>query len=57
VKFLFDSNVHFMSFDITNMYTNIPTDKLVDIIDPLCEKHVINEKLRHKITKVSKPII
>jgi len=46
-----------MSFDITNMYTNIPTDKLVDIIDPLCEKHVINEKLRHKITKVSKPII
>ena len=39
------------------MYTNIPTDKLVDIIDSLCEKHMINEKLRHEITKVSKIII
>jgi len=46
-----------MSFDITNMYTNIPTDKLVDIIESLCEKHMINEKLRQEITKVSKIII
>jgi len=39
------------------MYTKVPTDKLVDIIDSLCEKHMINEKIIHEITKVSKIII
>jgi hypothetical protein len=53
----FDSNLHLLSFNITNMYTNIPTDKLVKIINSLCEKHLNSEKLRHEITKVSKIII
>jgi hypothetical protein len=52
----FDSNLHFVSFDITNMYTNIPTDELVDI-DSLCKEHSINEKLRHEIIKISQLII
>jgi len=53
----FDPNLHFVSFDITNIYTNIPTDKLIDIIDSLCRKHLINEKLRHEIIKISQLII
>jgi hypothetical protein len=38
------------------MYTNIPTEKLIDIIDSLCKEHMLDDKLRHEITKVSKVI-
>jgi hypothetical protein len=39
------------------MYTNIPTGKLIDIIDSLCYDHMINDKLREEIIKISKIII
>jgi hypothetical protein len=53
----FDSNLHFVSFDITNMYTNIPTEELVNIIDFLCKEHFIQDKLRNEIIKISQLII
>jgi len=46
-----------VSFDITNMYTNILTDKLGDIIDFLSKERLINEELRHEIIKISQLII
>jgi hypothetical protein len=39
------------------MYTNIPTDELVDIIDSLCKEHSINEKIRQEIIKIFQLII
>jgi hypothetical protein len=39
------------------MYTNIPTDKLISIIDSLCHEHTVNDKLRDKMIKISKIII
>jgi hypothetical protein len=53
----FDSYLHFVSFDITNMYTNIPNEKLVNIIDSLCKEHFIHDKLRNEIIKISQLII
>ena len=34
----YDTDLKFVSFDITNMYTNIPTNELPDIIRNLCIK-------------------
>ena len=48
----FNTNLHFVTFDVTNMYTSIPTEKLIDIIDSLCKELIANDKLRHEITKI-----
>jgi hypothetical protein len=53
----FDPNLHFVSFDITNMYTNIPTEEPVNIIDSLCKEHLIQDRLRNEIIKISELII
>jgi hypothetical protein len=53
----FDTNLYFVSFDITNMYTNIPTDKLINIVDSLCKKPLVNDKLGHEIFGVSNTIL
>jgi hypothetical protein len=45
-KIPFNKNLHFVSHDITIMYTSIPTEKLIDIIDSLCKEHIVNDKLR-----------
>jgi hypothetical protein len=39
-------NLQFVSFDITNMYSNGPTDQLTQIIDLLCDQHSANSKLK-----------
>ena len=38
----YDNNIKLASFDITNMCTNIPTDKLPNIIQNLCSINHIN---------------
>ena len=53
----FQYNLHFVSYGITNVYTSIPMEKLIDIIDSLCKEHMVNDQLRHEITEVSKIII
>jgi hypothetical protein len=53
----YDSNLQFVSFDITNMYTNIPTDELINIINSLCKEKSIQEKLRNEIIQITKLII
>ena len=38
----YDNNIKLASFDIMNMYTNIPTDELLNIIQNLCSINYIN---------------
>ena len=33
----FNPNLQFVSFDITSIYANVPTDQLIHIIDYLCD--------------------
>jgi len=39
------------------MYTNIPTDELLTIIESACEKNVVEEGLKHDIIKLLKVIM
>lgn len=41
-----DPYLQFGSFDITNMYSNVPTDELINIIDSMCDQHNISGKLK-----------
>jgi hypothetical protein len=53
----FDQNLKLASFDISNMYTNIPTDELLTIIESACENNVVEEALKHDIIKLLKVIV
>jgi hypothetical protein len=47
----FDPKLQFVSFDITNMYSNDPTDDLINIIESLRENHGIIDKLKYELIK------
>lgn len=53
----YDQKVCFPSFDITNMYYNVPTDELLKIINFMCDKHDISGKLKHELVKICHIII
>lgn len=53
----YDPTVKFASFDITNMYPNVPTKELLKIINIMCDKHSLNDKLKQEITKISQVLI
>jgi hypothetical protein len=53
----FDPNLQFVSFDIMDMYSNVPTEDLINIIDSMCDKHNINDTLKHKLINISNTII
>jgi len=40
------------SFDITNMYSNIPTSDLSTVINKMCEINSIQNRLKQDITKI-----
>ena len=46
---VYDNNIKFASFDITNMYTNIPTDELPNIIRNLCSVNNIKPTTQSEI--------
>ena len=45
------------SLDISNMYTNIPTKDLIDIIDMVCKQHNIEYMLKREILTITRLII
>lgn len=53
----YDQNLKLPSFDIMNMYTNIPTSELLIIIDKACQNNNIKNCLKLDIIKLSKTII
>ena len=53
----FNPRLKLASLDISNMYTNIPTEELLKIIDTMCEKHNLEDTLRHEILEIARLII
>jgi hypothetical protein len=53
----YSQNLRLASFDISNMYTNIPTDELIKIIKTACQNNNIEDNLTRNIIKLSKTII
>ena len=53
----YDHNLRLASFDISNMYTNIPTHELLSIIDTACNNNLVEESLKRDIINLSKTII
>jgi hypothetical protein len=55
--FPFSPNLKVASLDISNMYTKIHTEELLNIIDIMCDKHSIEDTLKLDITEIAKLII
>jgi len=53
----FNQNLRLASFDISYMYTNIPTDKLLTIIESACKNNDVEEALKHDILKLLRVVI
>jgi hypothetical protein len=50
-------NLKLASFDISNMYTNIPKDELISIIDKMCDEQNIEHTLKMEITNIIKLVV
>jgi hypothetical protein len=57
LEFPHDQDLKFVSFDITNMHSNVSTNEFVKAIDLMCTQHNIKEELKHEIKKISQIII
>jgi len=53
----YERDLKLASLDITNMYTNIPTNELLRIIDTACQNSYINGNIKQSIIKLTKTII
>ena len=52
----YDQNLRLASFDITNMYTNIPTHDLATIIKEICKNNQIDPNIIEDIIKLTTAI-
>jgi hypothetical protein len=52
-----DSDLRFASFDITDMYSNVPTTDLIKIIEQSCYQHELHNYLKTEILNLSKTLI
>jgi hypothetical protein len=53
----FDQDLKFASFDITNMYSNIPKTNLINATELMCDQHGINIEEKTEIMKISQILI
>jgi len=53
----FDRNLKLVSYDMTNMYSNVPTKNLTEMIKLMCNQNDINKELRHEIRKFREVLI
>jgi hypothetical protein len=56
IRDLYRGIIHFTLL-ITNMYSNIPTNELITIINKFCEANNIENRLKQDILKILKTII
>jgi len=49
---LFDKDLKFISFDIENMYSNIPITELTKIIEVMCTQNRLNTEIKDEIIKI-----
>ena len=48
----FEKDLKFASFDITNIYTNIPTCRLINVISNICEQNDLDLTMQTEIRKL-----
>jgi hypothetical protein len=53
----YDHTIKFASFDITNMYSNIPKNEVITIIKKLCEASGTEDSIKQDILKISEVLI
>jgi hypothetical protein len=53
----FDPHLKLASFDVTNMYTNIPTKELIHIIDNICDLYNVDNSVKQEILTISSLLI
>ena len=53
----YDSNIKLASFDFTNIYTNIPTNELANIILNLCNSNYIDPATQSEILHLCSTIL
>jgi hypothetical protein len=53
----YNSNIRLASFDISNMYTNIPTTKLPTLITEICNNLYIPKRIRIELIKLVKTVL
>lgn len=53
----FDPSLKLASFDIANMYTNIPTKELIHIIDSICDLYNVDNSVKQEILTISSLLI
>jgi len=53
----FSPILQFVSFDITNMYSNVPTSDLIHIIELICNQQFIDGITKQELVNISKIII
>ena len=53
----YTNDIKFASFDITNMYTNIPTQDLIDIVNHLCIYNNIDTIIQTELQKMCNIVI
>jgi hypothetical protein len=52
-----DSDLRFASFDITDMFYNVPTTDLVKIIEHSCDQHELHQDIKTEILNLSNTVI
>jgi hypothetical protein len=50
-----DSYLRFASFDITDIYSNVPTTDLIKIIEQSCDQHELYHDIKTEILNLSNP--
>ena len=53
----YDRNMKFASLDLTNMYSNVPTNELMTILKNICENSNIKKKTVRDIMKITRVLI
>ena len=53
----FNPNLQFVSFDIANMYSNVPTCDLLHIIDLICDQQLIDGKVKNELKNLAKILL
>jgi hypothetical protein len=53
----YNQNLRLVSFDITNMYTNIPTSQLPAIINKICNYQNTPQKIKRELLKITKIVL
>jgi hypothetical protein len=57
IEIHYEQELKFASFDITNMYTNVPMNELIHFIELMCVQHDIKEETKYEIMKISQTLI